>query len=126
MKRLCFAVITMALSLAVVRADTALVFNEVMYHPATNEPALEWVEFYNQMAVDVDVSGWRVTGDIEFTFPANFRVAGRGFIVVAINPGVLGALTGQTNIIGPFTQRLNNSRGQIRLRNNANRIMDEI
>jgi len=35
------------------RADTSVVFNEIMYHPATNEPAMEWLELYNQMAVDV-------------------------------------------------------------------------
>src|SRR5437868_3807602 len=36
------------------RADPAVVFNEIMYHPATNEANLEWVELYNQMAVDMD------------------------------------------------------------------------
>src|SRR5688500_5181072 len=25
------------------RADSIVVFNEIMYHPAVNEPALEWV-----------------------------------------------------------------------------------
>lgn len=43
-------------------ADAALVFNEIMYHPATNETGLEFVELYNQLAVDLDVSGWRVGG----------------------------------------------------------------
>ena len=50
-------------------ADTVLVFNEIMYHPATNEAGMEWIEFYNQMAVDVDISNWRVTGDTDYTFP---------------------------------------------------------
>src|SRR5439155_6570555 len=31
------------------RADTSVVFNEIMYHPASN--ALEWVELHSQMAV---------------------------------------------------------------------------
>ncbi len=126
MKRFCFAVAACLALLTSARADTTLVFNEIMYHPATNEPALEWVEFYNQMAVDVDVSGWKVTGDIGFTFPANSRVAGRSYLVVAVNPAALLATMAQTNVTGPFTGRLNNANGTVRLRNNAGRLMDEI
>src|SRR5580765_7192416 len=49
------------------RGDTALVFNEIMYHPQTNEAAFEWVELYNQMAVDLDVSGWKIQNGIDYT-----------------------------------------------------------
>ena len=47
-------------------ADSVVTFNEIMYHPLTNEPAMEWVELYNQMTVDVDISGWRLDGGIHF------------------------------------------------------------
>src|SRR5207253_3003289 len=70
-------------------ADTVLVFNEIMYHPATNEPALEWVELKNQMAVDVDISGWSIAGGIQYTFPSNSIVRGGAFLVVAISPPTL-------------------------------------
>ncbi len=109
-----------------VRADTTLVFNEVMYHPATNEPAMEWVELYNQLAVDLDVSGWSITGDIGFVFPAGTKVSGRSHIVVAINPAALTAATGLGNVFGPFTNRLSNANGTLRLRNNNGRVMDEL
>src|SRR5512135_2319534 len=85
----------LALALATsLRADTVLVFNEIMYHPLTNEPALEWVELHNQMAVDVDISGWSLAGAIQYTFPSNTVAPGRGFLVVAISPAALSALTG--------------------------------
>src|SRR5688572_32750612 len=35
---------------AISKADSIVVFNEVMYHPAANEPTLEWVELHNQNA----------------------------------------------------------------------------
>ena len=108
------------------RADATLVFNEIHYHPATNEPAMEWVELYNQLAVDLDVSGWSLTGDIGYTFPAGTRARGRGVIVVAIDPAVLMAATGATNVLGPFTNRLANGGGTLRLRNNNGRVMDEV
>src|SRR5678816_340266 len=61
------------------RADSALVFNEIMYHPPFHNNAIaeanhEWIELHNQLAVDLDVSDWRVTGDIHFTFPVGTRV----------------------------------------------------
>ncbi|HWN97009.1 MAG TPA: lamin tail domain-containing protein, partial [Methylomirabilota bacterium] len=126
MNRLCLSVLLAVLSASCVRADTTLVFNEIMYHPATNEPAMEWVELYNQLAVDLDVSGWSLTGDIGYSFPAGTRVAGRSVIVVAINPAALTAATGLPNILGPFTNRLSNAGGTLRLRNNNGRVMDEV
>lgn len=118
---LAFAVVGIA---ARVSADTALVFNEVMYHPATNEPALEWVEFHNQMAVDLDVSGWRVAGDIEYTFPEGAVVPGQGYVVLALEPVVLGAATGLDGILGPYTGRLANDGGTLELLNRDGRRMD--
>src|SRR5947209_19422663 len=85
------------------QADTALVFNEIMYHPQTNEPAFEWVEFYNQMAVDLDVSGWTITNGITFRFPEGTIVHGGAYIVVAISPTDLISATGATNVAGPFS-----------------------
>src|SRR6185503_20976603 len=62
------------------RADSVVVFNEIMYHPATNEPGLEWVELYNQNAVDVDLSGWRLTGGIDYTFANGTVIRGGGYL----------------------------------------------
>src|SRR5438128_12240182 len=88
------------------QADTALVFNEIMYHPQTNEPAFEWVEFYNQMAVDLDVSGWTIQNGIYYKFPGGTIVRGGATVVVSISPSDLMAATGLTNVLGPFTNRL--------------------
>ncbi|HWN94882.1 MAG TPA: lamin tail domain-containing protein, partial [Methylomirabilota bacterium] len=124
-KLLCF--ITLALALASQsRADTALVFNEIMYHPATVETNFEWIEFHNQLAVDLDISHWRVSGEIDFKFPDNTRVPGRGFIVLAANPSALMAATGLTNVYGPVTNRLSNNGGTLRLRNNSDRVVSEV
>jgi len=108
------------------RGDAVVVFNEVMYHPATNEPAMEWVELRNQLAVDVDISDWSLDGGIQYRFPSNTIVKGRGFLVVALLPSALGALTGQTNIYGPFAGRLGNNGDTLRLLNNSGRLMDEL
>ncbi len=108
-------------------ADVTVVFNEVMYHPPqTNEAAFEWVELRNQMAVDMDLSGWTVEGGIDFRFPENAVIPGRGYLVVAGSPVELTAATGATNVFGPFTGRLSNSGETLELRNNNHRLMDEL
>ncbi|PYJ00143.1 MAG: hypothetical protein DME25_21400, partial [Verrucomicrobia bacterium] len=83
--------------------DTSVVFNEIMYHPATNEPAMEWVELRNQMSVDVDLSGWSITGGIQYSFASNTIVRGGGYVLVALSPPTLMATVGSTNVLGPFT-----------------------
>jgi hypothetical protein len=103
-----------------------MVFNEIMYHPAVNEPAYEWIEFHNQLAVDLDVSQWSVRGGIEYTFPNGSVIKGRGFIVLALNPAALQAQTGLTGIYGPFTGRLANNGDTLELRNNSGRLMDRV
>ena len=57
-------------------ADSVVVFNEIMYHPQTNEAAFEWVELHNQMAVDVDLSSWTLENAVSFTFPEGTVIAG--------------------------------------------------
>ena len=45
--------------------DSTVVFNEIMYHPPADEDGqLEWIELHNQLAVDMDVSDWRLAGGV--------------------------------------------------------------
>ena len=46
-------------------ADSVVAFNEIMYHPDANNSSLEWVELYNQMSVDIELSNWRIEGGID-------------------------------------------------------------
>ena len=121
------AVFCLALSalLNSARADSPVVFNEIMYHPLTNEPALEWVELQNQMAVDLDLSGWALDGGIRFTFAEGTILRAGEFLVVASSPGTL-AGTGVNNPVGPFIDRLSNAGETITLKNNNDRVMDEL
>ncbi|HXJ74229.1 MAG TPA: lamin tail domain-containing protein, partial [Candidatus Dormibacteraeota bacterium] len=112
--------------MGIARADSVVVFNEVMYHPATNETAFEWIELHNQNAVSVDLGGWRLTGGINYTFPAGTTIRGGAQLVVSAAPAILMAATGVTNVVGPFTGRLSNDGDDVRLLDNAGRRMDSI
>ncbi len=121
-----FLSVVLVLCAEVAFADSVVVFNEVMYHPATNEAALEWVELHNQNSVDVDLGGWRLTGGIDYTFPTGAVIRGGAQLVVAVSPAALMAATGMTNVLGPFSGRLSNKGDEVRLRDNANRLMDSV
>ncbi|HMJ91178.1 MAG TPA: lamin tail domain-containing protein, partial [Candidatus Acidoferrum sp.] len=112
-------------STVLARADAVVVFNEIMYHPRTNEAALEWVELHNQMAVDVELSGWSIRGGIDYDFAEGTVIPGGGFLVIALSPTNLIAL-GITNVLGPFSGRLSNSGEELRLRNNNGRVVNEV
>src|SRR5580765_4765534 len=107
-------------------ADSVVVFNEVQYHPPTNEAAGEWIELHNQMTIDIDLSAWRVSGDAAFTFAEGTIIPGGGYLVLAADPAALQTATGLTNVLGPFTGRLNNASGSLRLRDRNDRLMDSL
>ena len=101
-------------------ADSVLVFNEIHYHPANEATQTEWVELRSLQGVDVDISGWKIDGGIDFTFPAGTIVPGQSHVVVAAAPGqIAGAL-------GPFTGTLDNGGETLRLKNRNGRVMDEV
>jgi hypothetical protein len=108
------------------RADSAVVFNEIMYHPRTNESQLEWVELQNQMAVDADISRWQLDGGVDFRFPEGMVIPAGGYLVIAASPTALMNISGLTNVVGPFASRLSNGGERLRLRNNSSRIIDEV
>ncbi|MEZ6116710.1 MAG: lamin tail domain-containing protein [Pirellulaceae bacterium] len=106
--------------------DSTVVFNEIMYNPAQAEDAgLEWVEFYNQLVVDIDISDWVLEGGIDYTFPDKTRVPGRGHIVLASDPEAFEAATG-IPALGPWTGRLSNGGEELRLYNNDQRLMNSV
>ena len=107
-------------------ADSTVVFNEIMYHPSTNEAEMEWVELHNQMSVDMDISHWSLAGGIAYTFAEGTIVPGGGYLVVAISPATLMATAGITNVLGPFSGRLSNSGDTLQLLNNSRRVMDSL
>ncbi|MCA9215126.1 MAG: lamin tail domain-containing protein, partial [Planctomycetales bacterium] len=103
--------------------DSTLVFNEVMYHPSDADEGTEFIEFHNQMAVDLDISNWRIADGVEFEFPVGTIVPGGSQLVVARDPEVIKARLG-IDAMGPFAGRLSNRGERLELRDRSNRLMD--
>lgn len=112
------------LTLPLSAADSVVTFNEIHYNPQGVSEDQEWIELHNQMAINVDLSGWQLTGGIDFVFPEGTTIPGGGFYLIAKDPANP-ALAG-TNVTGPFGGALSNGGETIRLRSRSNRLMDEV
>ncbi len=114
-------------STAMVQAgpEAVVTFNEIQYHPQDSQLSGEWIELRNQQSVDVDMSGWRLDGGVDYVFPAGTKIAGSGFLVIAADPVAFTAATG-VPAIGPFLNLLADGGEKVTLKNHNGRMMDEI
>ena len=105
-----------------------LVISEIMYHPAVREDGanLEFIEIYNSQPWWEEISNFRIDGDVRFTFPADARIDELSYVVIAADPDAVKKAYGLENVFGPFTGRLANSGGRLRLRNDLNAILFEV
>jgi hypothetical protein len=104
--------------------DAVVTFNEIHYNPAEGQDA-EWVELHNQMAVNVDISGWSLTDGVNYTLPTGTVIPGGGFLLVAKDPNHP-SLSGISGVKGPFTGNLSNSGETIDLVSRSGRLMDRL
>ena len=81
--------------------DSVVTFNELHYHPTLTQTSGEWVELKNQNDVDVDLSGWRLDGGVDFVFPPGTVIRGGGYVVIAQDPAALMSAAGITGVLGP-------------------------
>lgn len=107
---------------------TGMILSEIMYHPPARADGrnLEFVELANARSVGEDLSGWRLSGDIDYVFPAGLVLPAGEFLVIAAAPEDIKAVYGITNVLGPYTGKLSRDTGTLRLRNDADAIRLEL
>lgn len=119
-----FRAFFLLLATPLLAVDSVVTFNELHYNPAGEDESGEWIELHNQMAINVDLSGWRLAAGVDFTFPEGTVVPGQGFILVAKAPSHP-SLSG-LNALGPYPNSLSNGGERIHLYNRSDRLMDRI
>ena len=67
-------------------AAAGVVINEVFYRAPDDIDDLQWVELYNTSDQPVDLTGYAFTRGLQFKFPANTKIDGNGYLVIARNP----------------------------------------
>ncbi len=125
--------------LASTDVTTSIVINEIMYNPLKQDDPfttldngatgknLEFIELYNRGNETVDLSGWRFSRGISFTFSSTIMEPG-SYLVIARNPELIRRIYGLDAgvVIGPFDGSLDNNGEKVRLRDQNNNIAEEV
>lgn len=101
-----------------------VVFNEIQYHPVTDAREDEFLEIRNASDKAVNLSGWRITGGVSFTFPAGTALEPGARAVVASAPEHLAEKFGLDAVYGPFTGSLGNEGETLLLENAIGAVAD--
>jgi hypothetical protein len=110
-------------------ADTDVVINEIMYHPDTECEEEEFIELYNRNATDpVNLSGWRFSEGVYYTFPAGTILPPHGYVVVCGNLTAFNSYycTPTITLLGPWTGHLTNNGEDIVLVNSVGTRIDRV
>ena len=103
---------------------TSVVLSEIHYHPAGDtDGSGEFIELYNSSPISVDLSGWKLRGDVDYDFPDGIRLRGGEFLVIAASPDDLAGTLGE--ILGPWSGTLSNNNGTVRLQKASGGIVLE-
>ncbi len=119
--------------------DTDIVINEIMYHPASRNPILytedhkqqipdlkknikpdlrEYIELFNRGSGQVNLSGWKFTDGIAFTFPDGTTLDAGAYLVVCKDLQQFEACHFPVaNKLGPYDAVLDNGGEKIVLSN---------
>ena len=98
-----------------------------MYKPADRADGrnTEFIELYNSNPWPEDVSGYRLSGQVEYVLPATTTIPSQGYLVVAANPTDLQAVYGLPTVFGPYTGSLKTS-GMVRLHDEQGSLLLEV
>ncbi len=107
------------------RRMMAVVVNEIHYNSADNTSLEEFVELHNTAATPVDLSGWRFSDGVEYTFAPGQTIPAGGYVVIAEDPAGLYKAFGVT-AIGQFSGGLNNDGERIALSDAQGDLVDEV
>ncbi len=107
---------------------TGLVLSEIMYHPksVSGFGSLEFVEIYNSDLTIEDLSNYRLSGDIDYTFPPGTILPSGNYLVVARDPASLESYYGISGVLGPYANSLPNDNGTVELLDDLGSVLLEV
>jgi lamin tail-like protein/CotH protein len=128
---------------AAMSVGAQVVVNEIMYNPGSHDAREEWVELLNTSSTNVNLSGWTISGGIDFAFPTNTTIGAGQYLVVAAHlPTFSSKFPSVVNVVGSwliitvhdFNGRLltnsapvlSNSRNSVNLNNAAGDRVDSV
>ncbi len=106
-------------------AASDVVLNELMYHPAETNTGGEYIELFNRGTDTVDLSGWKLSEGVSFTFPEGTRMAAGQFLVIFETAEAI-SYYGLSGAVGPYERQLDNSGERVGLSDRAGILIDSV
>jgi hypothetical protein len=101
-----------------------VIINEIMYHPSSENTNEEYLELYNTLPTEVNLTGCHFNRGVSFTF-TNVTIPGRDYLVVAANLTAFRAkYPAVTNVVGNWVGLLSNSGEDIELETGTHERVD--
>lgn len=93
---------------------------------AYEESDEQWIELYNRSGTRVDLSGWRLSEDIDFVFPVETRISPGEYLVVARDAAEVARRHPGIRVVGDWSRRLGGRGGRIRLLDAVGNPADDV
>lgn len=132
------------LGFVVCPAQAQVVLSEIMYHPVEqavfdpegkpsldlNQDRHEFIEIHNPGENPVDLTGWKIMGEIDYDFPIGGVIPAGAYQVGAKDKIRIASVEtyglSVEALYGPYEAQLSNERGTINLRNSQGKTVDEV
>jgi hypothetical protein len=103
-----------------------IVINEIMYAPAGDEP--EWIELFNHSNRALNLKDWKLGDNSALaTLSSNDFILNSGeYLIVASEPSINNYYTITSKFLIKALPGFSNSGDEVRLKDNANRIIDSL
>lgn len=108
-------------------AEQSVVINEIMYHPADDQDALQYIELHNVDSAAADLSGWSLDTGGRFVFPAGTSISPHGFLVVVRDTNAFRRAYGNTiPALGNLAGRLKHRGEKVQLLDRGGLVVDKL
>jgi hypothetical protein len=107
-------------------AVSDVVINEIMYHPFSLSNKDEFIEIYNAGSESVDLTGWKMSKGVHYTFTENTLLLPDTYLSVSPSPEHFRALYGDLPVVGPYSGQLSNAGEIITLVDANGRMVDRV
>jgi hypothetical protein len=106
--------------------STGIVISEIMYHPSSENVLEEYIELQNTGGTSANLTSWKFTKGVDFTFP-NVSIPAGGRLVIAANLATFNSkYPSVLNVVGGWTGSLNNDSEQIELEDANGKQVDSV
>ncbi|MBK9140147.1 MAG: CotH kinase family protein [Verrucomicrobia bacterium] len=115
----------LSLAITAVSLQAQIVINEIFYNAPNDLDDLQWVEIHNASEQPADLGGWTLDEGKLYTFPPGTALAGKGYVVVALNTNRFAEVYSD-HALGPLQRPLKRGGEKLQLRHNSGKLVDVV